>query len=183
MPDQIHNATSALEEWSAVLATREGLQLHVRSVNPDDGALIKSFLEGLAPDDLRYRFLTPLVHPSASLIDSLVRVDHVGTEDFLAFADVDGRKAPIATAMLAADPSLVRAEVAIAILPEYQKRGVGWTLLEFVAKDAAARGIKTLESVESRDNHAAIDLEREMGFTACAYPGDATLMLVRKKLN
>jgi hypothetical protein len=56
-------------------------------------------------------------------------------------------------------------------------------LLDFVARDAAARGIGSLESVECRDNRAAITLAKEMGFSASPYPDDANLILVSKTLN
>ena len=179
MTDQ---ATPLLEQWSAELTTRAGLRLFVRPVTDDDGPLVERFFASLSHDDLRFRFLTPLAHPSVSLLEALVHVDHVRTEDFLAFADIDGGKELIASAMLAADPSGKRAEVAIAVRPEYKQHGIGWTLLDFVARDAAQRGIETLESVECRDNRAAISLECEMGFTARSYPHDATLTLVSKNL-
>ena len=171
-----------LGQWSAILTTRTGLELFVRPAAPDDKALVDAFLSGLAHDDLRFRFLTPIARAGRALLDMLVEVDHVRTEDFLAFADQDGEKVLVASAMLAAEPGMTRAEVAIAISPDFQRRGVGWTLLDFVAHDAAARGIRSLESVECRDNRAAIALEREMGFTASAFPGDATLTLLRKEL-
>ena len=167
--------------WS-VVTTRTGLRLYVRAVGADDRPRMEAFLSGLTDDDLRFRFLTPLARPSSSLLDALIAVDHVRTEDYLAFTEVDGKKSLIATAMLAADPGLERAEVAIAVRPDYRRRGVGWTLLDFVARDARARGIGRLESIECRDNRAAIDLEKEMGFTAAAYPGDAGLTLVSKEL-
>jgi GNAT superfamily N-acetyltransferase len=173
--------TPLLAAW-ARLTTRTGLSLYVRPVNPEDADLLNAFLESLSPDDLRFRFLTPVAKPSRSLLETLVSVDHVRTEDYLAFTDMDGGKELIASAMLAADPKMERAEVAIAIRPGYKQRGVGWTLLDFVARDAAARGIKTLESIECGDNRAAIDLEKEMGFTAGPCPGDATLTLVCKAL-
>ena len=176
-------AIPLLEEWSAELTTRSGLKLFVRPVTTDDSRLVERFLASLSHDDLRFRFLTPLARPSLSLLEALVLVDHVRAEDFLAFIDVEGRKELIASAMLAADRSGKRAEVAIAVRPEYKQHGVGWTLLDFVARDAAQRGIETLESVECRDNRAAISLEREMGFTARSYPGDATLALVSKDLR
>jgi hypothetical protein len=44
-------------------------------------------------------------------------------------------------------------------------------------------GVKTLESLESRENHEAIELEREQGFVAESYPDDSTLVLVRRKLH
>jgi GNAT superfamily N-acetyltransferase len=182
MTEQSNIQMPLLEQWSAELTTRAGLPLYVRPVNTEDDDLVDTFFAGLSHDDLRFRFLTPLAKPSSSLLEALVAVDHVRTEDFLVFTDVDGEKELIASAMLAADPSMERAEVAIAVRPEYKQRGVGWTLLDFVARDAKARGIKILESVECRDNLAAIALEKEMGFTATSYPGDATLTLVRKSL-
>ena len=183
MRDSPDSQQPLLAEWSEVLTTRTGLSLYVRPVSSDDTDLVAAFFAALAPDDLRFRFLSPLTRPCHTLIETLVCVDHVRTEDFLAFADEDGKKVLIASAMLAADPSLDRAEVAIAVDPAYQQRGVGWTMLDFVARDAAARGIRILESVECRDNRAAIALEREMGFTASPYPHDATLTLVSKTLN
>ena len=182
MPSRSNIQTPLLKQWSAELTTRTGLRLYVRPVTTEDDDLVDSFFASVSHDDLRFRFLTPLARPSTSLLEALINVDHVRTEDFLVFTDVNGNKELIASAMLAADPSMERAEVAIAVRPEYKQRGVGWTLLDFVARDAKARGIKTLESVECRDNLAAIALEKEMGFTASPYPGDATLTLVRKSL-
>ena len=172
-----------LGQWSAELTTRSGLKLFVRPVTSEDDGLIDRFFASLSHDDLRFRFLTPLAHPCASLIEALVNVDHVRTEDFLVFAEIDGRKELMASAMLAADPGLSKAEVAIAVRPEFKQKGVGWTVLDFVARDAKARGIKIIESIECRDNRAAIELEKEMGFISLPYPGDASLTLVRKILQ
>src|SRR5689334_18464041 len=61
----------------ASLTTRSGLTLHVRPVNPEDGDRLSAFLESLAPDDLRFRFLSPVPHPSKSLVETLLSVDHV----------------------------------------------------------------------------------------------------------
>lgn len=174
--------TPLLSAWAAELTTRSGLRLYVRPVTDEDGDMVDRFFSRLTHDDLRYRFLTPIAHPSLSLLEALVRVDHVRTEDFLAFAETNGEMELVASAMLAADPAMERAAVAIAVLPRFKGRGVGWTLLDFVARDAKTRGIKLLESVESRDNRAVIELEEEMGFSASPYPGDASLTLLRKRI-
>ena len=175
--------TPLLPQWSAELTTRSGLRLFVRPVSSDDDDLVDRFFASLSPEDLRFRFLTPLAHPSLSLLEALIQVDHVRTEDFLVFAEADGSKQLIASAMLAADPSMERAEVAIAVQPDFKGRGVGWTLLDFIAREAKARGIGMLEAIECRDNRAAIEVEEQMGFIASAYPGDASLALVRKRLD
>jgi GNAT superfamily N-acetyltransferase len=183
MTDLPAATTPLIEQWSAELLTRSGLRLYVRPVTSDDDDLVDRFYSSLSLDDLRYRFLSPVAHASSSLLEALVAVDHVRTEDFLVFTNVGGQMELVASAMLAADPSLDRAEVAIAVHPEYKNKGIGWTLLDFVSRDAEARGIKMLESVECRDNSAAINLEKEMGFIAMPYPGDASLTLLRKRLS
>ncbi|WP_405052142.1 GNAT family N-acetyltransferase [Sinorhizobium sp. 8-89] len=111
----------------------------------------------------------------------MTRVDHNLTENFLAFAD--GHKAIAATAMVVCDPSMEKAEVAISVRAEDKHKGIAWELLRHVARYAQALGVKTLESIESRENREAIELEREQGFVAVPYPDDPTLILIRKELH
>lgn len=170
-----------LGEWSNRITTRSGVQLNVRPAAPEDEALLEDFFGRVTPDDLRFRFLTPVRKPAHEMVAELVEVDHTTTENFLAFAE-DGETL-VATAMIAAEPSLERAEVAIAVRADFKHKGVGWSLLQLVADYARARGIRAIESIEARDNREAIGLEQEMGFTATTYPGDSTLVLLRKQLG
>jgi len=170
-----------LAGWSNQVTTRSGVRLKVRPAEPEDEALLTDFFSRVTPDDLRFRFLSPVQKAGRNLVAPLVRVDHKSTENFLAFAD-DGETL-VATAMIAADPSLKRAEVALAVRADFKQKGLGWSLLQLVADYAKARGIRSIESIEARDNREAIGLEQEMGFTARSYPGDPTLVLLRKVLH
>lgn len=169
-----------LGEWAAELTTRSGVRLNVRPASPEDEPTLGEFFAHVTPDDIRFRFLSPMRTVGREQLRELLEVDHTRTENFLAF-DASGRKL-LATAMLAADPSLEKAEVAIAVRADMKHHGIGWTLLQYLADYARARGIKAIESIEARDNREAIALEKEMGFTATACPGDSTLVLVRKVL-
>lgn len=168
-------------QWCAELVTRAGTRLFLRPANPDDEALLAAFFAHVTPDDMRFRFLSPVPHPGHDLLARLVGVDHVRDENFLAFAD-DGTTL-VATAMVSADAGMEKAEVAIAVHADFRHRGVGWTLLDYAATYAEAKGIKTLESVESHDNREAIALEREMGFSARFCPDDPRLVIVSKRLG
>lgn len=169
-----------IAKWNRDLQTRTGFRFHVRSVNPGDVAVLAEFFTHVTPDDLRFRFLSSINVVSHGQLSALVNVDHRTKENFLA-VDSDGITI-FATAMLACDPALTVGEVAISIRPDFKGRGVSWELLEHVAHFAEALGVGTLQSIESSANHAAIELEGEMGFIARPYPGDATLMLVERKL-
>ena len=161
------------------LATWTGFVFEVRPAGPDDGPLLADFFARVTPEDRRFRFLSAVPKVDHDILERLTKVDHERTEDFLAFEG----DALIASAMLAADAAMDRAEVAIAIRPEYKHRGVGWALLAHLGRFAREKGIKLIESIECRDNVEAISLEKEMGFTATPYPGDASLVLLQKQLD
>lgn len=171
----------SLQDDRKRLTARSGFAFDVRAARPDDEAALAEFFTHVAHEDLRFRFLTALNTVGHELLEMMTRIDHDRTENFLAIDPENGRI--IATAMVAGDEKKERAEVALSIRADYKKRGISWTLLEHAAGWAKARGFKSLESIESRENHQAIELEREMGFRAEEYPGDATLILLRADLN
>ena len=175
MPDAV------APEQDRQLTTRTGLCFNVRPARPSDEPALAEFFTHVSREDLRFRFLTGLKEVGHDRLVAMTTVDHRQTENFLAF--VDGEAEVIATAMLACDADMKTGEVAIAICEDYKGKGVSWALLAHVAATAEARGLTTLQSIESCDHHAAIDMEREMGFVAVPYPDDPTLVLVQRKLN
>jgi N-acetylglutamate synthase-like GNAT family acetyltransferase len=170
-----------MDDDSKVLSTRTGFQFCVRPARPNDEAIVAEFFTHVTHEDLRFRFLSGLNVVPPQQITALTHVDHRQTENFLAFT-ADGATM-IATAMLACDDAFEHGEVALAIRGDQKHKGVSWEMLAHVARHAEALGVHTLESIESRDNRAAIELERNMGFTTRAYPGDATLLLVSRTLE
>ena len=163
------------------LATRSNYAFQVRAARTGDQPALAEFFTHVDKDDLRFRFLSPINTVGPHLIATLANVDHQRTENILAI-DADGTTV-IASAMLAADPDGKRAEVAMAIRADYKRKGISWTLLEHIAHLAEIKGIETLESIEARDHHEAIEMEREMGFTASPAPDDPTLVLLQVKLG
>ncbi|WP_332804900.1 GNAT family N-acetyltransferase [Sphingomonas sp. RT2P30] len=163
------------------LTTRSGYVCHVRPVRVGDEAALATFFAGVSSDDLRFRFLSGMSKVPEARIAEMTHVDHGKTEDFVVF-EADGETI-VANALLAADEKLDTAEVAISIRHDVRGRGIGWALLDHVARQAKAKGIRKLCSIESHENHAAIELEREMGFTARTYEGDPSLVLLEATLR
>ena len=170
-----------MENGDDVVITRSGCLFNVRPACADDEAALAEFFKHVTPEDMRFRFLTGLKEVGHERLFAMTNVDHQQTENFLAF--VDNETEIIATAMLACDADLKRGEVAISVRSDFKHDGVGWEMLKHVTRHAESIGVKIIESIESRDNHAAIELEREMGFTVTSYPGDATLMLLQRTLG
>lgn len=165
---------------TSVITTRTGFRFEVRPARPDDEPALAEFFTHVTPDDLRFRFLGGVKEVSHERLVTMTRSDDAHVHNFLAFS-VDGML--VAVAMLASDPADRNGEVAICIRADRKHLGIGWDLLAYIAKYAEKLGLEAIQSIESRENHAAIEVERDMGFTITTDPDDATLVVVRRELG
>ena len=163
------------------LTTRSGFTAMIRPVDPSDAPLLADFFARVAPQDLRFRFLSSQSTVRPDQIAAMVAVDHRLAEHILAFDPATG--ALVASALLVGDESRASAEVAIAIAADYRAKGLGWSLLAHMAEVAKGLGFARIRAIESHANHAAIEVERTLGFTARDYEGEATMVLVEKVLK
>jgi acetyltransferase len=165
----------------APLSTRTGISLSVRPATEADEAALSAFFDAVSDEDRRFRFLAASEHVSHDQLEPLLHADHYRSESFLAFDSATGEL--VGSALLASDSKLDTAEIAVSIRGDYRGKGVGWALLDFLAEQARERGVRRVISIESRNNHAAIELEREKGFTPEAFDGDPTLVVLSKILR
>jgi acetyltransferase len=143
------------------LVTRAGVALHVRPVGPADVVLLQRLYAAMTPEDLRARFLGTIGDLDEAELRGQLDRQGTGGVTFVATGD-DGQ--PLAAATLVPDPQGHSGEVAIAVRSDRKGQGIGWTMLEHVRRHARAIGLRALCSIESGDNRAALDLEREAGF-------------------
>ncbi len=159
------------ETWT----TRGGVTVTMRAAEPVDAPKLKALFDQLTPEDLRFRFLSSVAHVDADRIGQML----APSASCATILGIDDNGEPVAAAMIAADDKGQEAEVAISVRRDMKGRGVGWTMLDFVRRFARRHGFRALYSIESRDNRAAIDLEREAGFSFEACEGDACDVVAR----
>lgn len=169
-----------LPEWSFQSATREGVELNVRPVNPGDERTLVDFFGRVMPRDLRVRFLSAIRAILPRLAYDLANIDHTESENLLAFDD-EGQL--VASAMItASDRDGKDAEVAITVRSDLKDHGIGWTMLERACDYARSRGFRRVHSVQHSDDLAAIALQEEMGFRAQPCPDDRGITILSKEL-
>ncbi|CAN7376551.1 GNAT family N-acetyltransferase [Pararhizobium sp. LjRoot235] len=162
------------------LTTRTGFRFHVRHATPQDDAIVAEFFTHVTPEDLRFRFLSGMKAVSHERLVEMTRVDDPHVVNFLAFSP---NETLLAVAMLATDKVDQRGEVALTIRSDFKHQGISWEMLAHICRYAERHKIKSIESIESRENHSAIELERDMGFRALDYDDDPTLVLLRRELT
>lgn len=162
-------------------ATRDGTLLDVRSAFAEDESLLEEFFDAVSAEDRRFRFLAASRHVGHDQLAPLTHCDHWRTESFLAFDRLSGSL--VASAMLACDAKMETGEIAVSIRSDFRGRGIGWAMLDLLSEEARKRGLQRVVSIEDRDNHAAIELERERGFVSHGIAGDPHLVLLEKRCD
>jgi acetyltransferase len=162
----------------ATIETRSGLIIAVRPATEADEAALTGLFEQISAEDRRFRFFSAAAHIGHEQLRPLIDADHFRSESFLAFDSATDEL--IGTGLLACDNAMDTAEVAISVRGDRKGLGVGWALLDFLTRDAARRGVARVISIESRDNHTAVAVEREKGFVASAMTGDPGLVVLTR---
>jgi acetyltransferase len=166
------------QELETVERLRDGTELRLRPLRPEDEPRLCELAEHMSPEDLRLRFFTPVRGLTHRVAARLSQLDYDREMGLLA------ERAGLALGVVHyfADPDGLRAEYAIAVRSDWQGRGVGFLMMTRLIDIAARRGIGELVGEVLRENEPMLQMCRELGFTIAPAPADPALMLVTKRL-
>ncbi len=159
---------------------RDGTQIRLRPVRPEDEPELQDIVAHMTPDDARLRFLSPMRQLSHALAARLSQIDYDREIAMIAFSG-DGRTA-LGVARFAADPDNRRAEFAIAVRSDWKGRGLGYLLLARILEIGGRRGIGEIFGYVERGNGRMVELCRAFGFDIVADPVDSQIFRVSKAL-
>ena len=151
-------------ELETGIVDRDGKQLAIRPIRPDDEALLQAFTRRMTPEDIRMRFFGPMREMSHELAARLTQIDY---DREMAFLLLDGKEL-LGVGRLAADPDFEEAEFALIVSSDRQGHGYGTLLLEHVMRYAKTRGIKRVIGNVLRENHRMLELTKRLGFKRTA---------------
>lgn len=160
------------------LSTRSGIDLDVRPATETDAPALSDFFSRVTDEDRRFRFLSATEHVGPVLLEPLTHTDHFRSESWVGINQASGQI--VASGLLACDGPFDTGEIAISVCGNHRGKGIGWAMLDYLSAQAKARGCRRAISIESRDNHAAVDLEREKGFVPAPFGSDAGLVVLEK---
>jgi GNAT superfamily N-acetyltransferase len=130
---------------------RDGAQVLIGPLGPDDAPLLADAFARLSEESRRLRFLGPKPTLTAAELRYLTDVDGRDHAAICAVDPTTGRGIGIGRFVRdAQDPT--RAEVAITVADEWQRRGLGRILLERLADRARQEGVRSFTALVSDDN-------------------------------
>lgn len=155
---------------------RDGSQVTIRPICPEDIELERRFIEELSPAARRYRFLYTIASPSEALLRQLTTVDPEREAALIAVVEDGLHQREVGVARFNQQPD-GRAETAVTVADDWQGRGLATLLLNRLIAVARERGVRALYSVDSGSNDGMRRLAAALGFRHGTDPDDPTQVI------
>jgi GNAT superfamily N-acetyltransferase len=150
---------------------RDGSAVFIRPVQPEDKALFRAGWEQFGKESRYRRFLGSKGSLSERDLAYFTEVDHVDHEAIGARDAETGEGVGVARYVrLAGTPEV--AEAAVAVVDEWQHRGVGGELLRRLTDRARENGVERFQARLFALNHSMIALLEEIGELEVSHSGD-----------
>jgi acetyltransferase len=165
-------------QYTAPWRLKDGTEIIVRAIRPEDEPLILAFHESNSEYIIRMRFFSLVKTLSR---DSLIRLCHLDYDREMALVAVErvhGQSHVLGVSRYYLDPETGTAEFAVIVGDAWQGQGLGWHLMERLIAIARERGVKRLTGYVLRENAAMLKLVQELGFVAHASEEDAACEVV-----
>lgn len=143
---------------------RDGAEVIVRPVRPDDRELFVAGFERLGEESRYRRFLAYKKKLSERELDFFTRLDHKRHEAIGAIDPATGEGIGVAR-MHVSDNDPTVAEAAVTVVDDWQGRGLGGLLLDRITARAGELGVHRFEASLLTTNKAMLTLFEHLGCT------------------
>jgi RimJ/RimL family protein N-acetyltransferase len=156
-------ASFGAASYSATETLRDGRQVEIRAFESSDEEGLKAAVLGMSSESLYRRFFSPKRHFTEKEISYFVNIDFVTQVALVVVADDHERPTIVGGGRyIVVRPGV--AELAFAILDEYQGQGLGAALLRHLSAIARRAGLRELVASVLPDNRAMLTVFEKSGF-------------------
>ncbi|TYC51524.1 bifunctional acetate--CoA ligase family protein/GNAT family N-acetyltransferase [Rhodobacterales bacterium] len=164
------------QEWEQTMTLRDGQEIFVRPVRPEDEELFRAFFESVTPEDLRLRFFAPVRDFSHRFLARLTQLDYARAMAFAAIEPASGNL--LGVVRLHADPDHQTGEYAVMVRSDLKGHGLGLALMKLIIRYARTDGIETIKGEVLKENTSMISVCQALGFKVGTSPDDPGIALV-----
>ena len=148
--DQV-NYPEELEHYDTL---RDGTEIFFRPIKPMDEPALSEMLYSLSEQSVRTRYMTQTMAFPHKDVQQLTNIDYKHDLAIVGVVPGPGGEDIVAIAQYFLDPKTQAAEVAFLVQDEWQAKGMGTFLLDYITQVARQRGVKRFYAKVLADNQA-----------------------------
>jgi acetyltransferase len=148
----------------ATARLRDGREVLLRPVRPEDEPAHRDFITSLSPADSHFRFFHYVRSMPHSELARLTQIDYDREMAFVAtLRDASGGEATAGVVRTVADPDNDTAEFALVVRSDMKRQGLGTHLLEKMIAWCRSRGTRQMAGDVLADNQPMLRLAQRFG--------------------
>jgi acetyltransferase len=150
------------KDLETTLTLKDGSQVEVRPVRPEDEDMYRAFFETVPQNDLRLRFFAPVKAFSHAFLARLTQIDYARAYAVAAIKVDTGEMLGGVRLMLNADRT--EGEYAILLGPRAKGMGLGWRLMQMMIDYGRRLELHRIEGQVLSENGPMLQMCRALGF-------------------
>jgi len=165
--DQIEMAwdeVSYPHELEHYATLRDGTEIFFRPIKPVDEAALSEMLYSLSEASVRTRYMTRTMSFPHEKVQQLTNIDYKSDLAIVGVVPGIGGEDIVAIGQYYFDPKTLAAEVAFLVQDEWQQKGMGTFLLDYITQVAKQRGVKRFYAKVLADNKPMLAIFQNSGY-------------------
>ena len=162
------------EELERSEALRDGTEIFFRPVKPTDEPALSEMLYSLGRQSVHNRYFTHTVTFPHRDVQTLANINYQQDLAIVGVVPGPAGDAVVAIAQYFLDPKTLAAEVAFIVQDEWQQKGMGTFLLQYLTQIARQRGVRSFYAKVLGTNKAMLSVFHSSGYrVSTEFDGDA----------
>jgi acetyltransferase len=146
--------------------TKDGMDLFVRPIRPDDGLLFAGLFESMSAASIYFRFCRCIKALSSEMLARMTQIDYDREMALVAIALHQNQEKMIGAGRIINEPDGLQAEFAVMIADEWQGKGIGALLLQKLISIGRNRGLEIIWGYVLQENRSMLQLGKKVGFSS-----------------
>ena len=156
----------------------KGQKFTLRPIRPEDADAHAALLSRLTPEDMRYRFFSPMKTLPTEQITRLADVDYTREMAIVAKNEATGATMGVAR-LVRDDTDGLSGEFAVLVEPEAKGLGLGSALMRAIIDWGRAQGVSEITGQILADNAPMLAFVKHIGFTIARMPDEPDVVEAR----
>ena len=143
---------------------RDGTQIFFRPVKPTDEPALSEMLYSLSKQSVRSRYFTHTMTFPHKDVQKLTNIDYENDLAIVGVVPGPAGEEVVAIAQYFLDPKTTAAEVAFIVQDEWQQKGMGTLLLDYLTQTARKRGVRRFHAAVLATNRPMLNIFHNSGY-------------------